>query len=215
MSRFLRFLADRHLEGYDQQLKESVLAVEVFGRKPDHDPSQDSIVRTEAGRLRARLAEYYVGEGKADAIVIDLPKGGYIPAFRLRDSALPQAPTVRKPLGRLWLVAGAAVVIAASIAVVWAQRTERFWRNPIGEARVQAVTDFDGTEREAAVSRDGKFVAFLSDRDGQTDVWVTQAGSGQFHNLTRGNALELANPSVRSLGFSPEDRWSRFGFACR
>src|SRR6202050_2220090 len=87
MSRFLRFLAERHLEGQGNQLKESVIAVEVFGRKPDHDPVQDSIVRTEAGRLRGRLAEYYVGEGKDDAIVIELPKGGYTPVFRSRDPA--------------------------------------------------------------------------------------------------------------------------------
>jgi hypothetical protein len=64
MSRFLRFLVERHLEGSDNQLKESVIAVEVFGRKPDHDPSRDSIVRTEAGRLRARLAEYYLRKEK-------------------------------------------------------------------------------------------------------------------------------------------------------
>ena len=93
MSRFLRFLAERHLEGQGNQLKESVIAVEVFGRKPDHDPLQDSIVRTEAGRLRGRLAEYYVGEGKDDAIVIELPKGGYTPAFRLRDRRLPSQPS--------------------------------------------------------------------------------------------------------------------------
>jgi Tol biopolymer transport system component len=55
----------------------------------------------------------------------------------------------------------------------------------------------------AAVSRDGNVVAFLSDREGQMDVWITQVGSGQFHNLTRGSAPELVNPSVRTLGFSP------------
>ena len=48
------------------------------------------------------------------------------------------------------------------------------------------LTDFDGTEQAAAISRDGRFVAFLSDRDGRMDVWVTQVGTGQFHNLTRG-----------------------------
>ena len=68
----------------------------------------------------------------------------------------------------------------------------------------RAVTDFDGIEQAAAVSRDGHFVAFLSDRDGQMDVWVTQVGSGQFHNLTHGSAPELVNPSVRTLGFSPD-----------
>ena len=65
-------------------------------------------------------------------------------------------------------------------------------------------------EQAAAVSRDGHFVAFLSDRDGQMDVWVTQVGSGQFHNLTRGSAPELANPSVRTLGFSPDGSFVTF-----
>jgi Tol biopolymer transport system component len=206
MSRFLRFLAERHLEGQGNQLKESVIAVEVFGRKPDHDPLQDSIVRTEAGRLRGRLAEYYVGEGKDDAIVIELPKGGYTPAFRTREPAPPppSTPRVQKISRRAWLVALGAVVAFAIIAIRWAQTTERFWRNPIGEARFENLTDFDATEQAAAVSRDGKFVAFLSNRDGQTDVWVTQVGSGHFNNLTHGSMPELVNPSVRVLGFSPD-----------
>ena len=204
MSRFLRFLAERHLDGHVNLLKESVIAVEVFGRKPDHDPSHDSIVRTEAGRLRGRLAEYYMGEGKDDAIVIELPKGGYTPAFHLRDPAPSPTLPKKKIRRRDWLVATAVAIALAIGAIRWTQKTERFWRNPIGEVRFQTLTDFDGTEQAAAVSRDGKFVAFLSSRDGQTDVWVTQSGSGQFHNLSRGSALELVNPSVRVLGFSPD-----------
>src|SRR5271154_5192063 len=96
-----------------------------------------------------------------------------------------------------------AVVVAIGVGL-WLQRTERFWRNPIAGARFQTVTDFDGLEQAAGVSRDGHFVAFLSDRDGRMDVWVTQAGSGEFHNLTHGNVPELANPSIRALGFSPD-----------
>jgi Tol biopolymer transport system component len=97
--------------------------------------------------------------------------------------------------------AGVALAIGASL---WIQRTEFFWRSPIANARFQTVTDFAGEEQAAAVSRDGQFVAFLSDRDGQMDVWVTQIGSEQFHNLTHGSAQELVNPSVRTLGFSPD-----------
>ncbi|HLK65082.1 MAG TPA: AAA family ATPase [Bryobacteraceae bacterium] len=82
LSRFLRFIVDRRLEGRDSEIKESVLAVEVFGRAPDHDPKLDSIVRTEAARLRARLYEYYRGPGKNDALVIEMPRGSYIPEFR-------------------------------------------------------------------------------------------------------------------------------------
>src|SRR5215471_13094340 len=81
LSRFLRFIVGQHLEGNDSALKESVIALEVFGR-PDHDPQQDSIVRNEAGRLRARLGEYYRGPGKDDPVIIELPKGGYVPVTR-------------------------------------------------------------------------------------------------------------------------------------
>jgi len=101
----------------------------------------------------------------------------------------------------LFAAAGAVLAIGTILVL---QRTERFWRNPIADARFQTVTDFDGVEQAAAVSRDGHLVAFLSDRNGQMDVWVTQVGSGEFHNLTHGSAPGLANPSIRSLGFSPD-----------
>jgi Tol biopolymer transport system component len=104
-------------------------------------------------------------------------------------------------------IAGTALAIGASL---WFQRTEYFWRSPISKARFQTVTDFDGVEQAAAVSRDGNFVAFLSDRDGQMDVWVTQVGSGEYHNLTRGSAPELVNPSIRTLGFSPNGSFVTF-----
>jgi Tol biopolymer transport system component len=121
-------------------------------------------------------------------------------------AAVPPQPTVSTSRSK-WTfvlplaVAGAALVIGAGL---WFQRKEYFWRNPIAEARFQTVTDSDGVAQAATVSRDGHFVAFLSNRDGQTDVWVTQVGSGQFHNLTRGSVPELVNPSVRTLGFSPD-----------
>ena len=78
LSRFLRFVVERHLQGRDQELKESLIAIEVFGRPPGYDSKQDPIVRTEASRLRARLSEYYLAQGKEDPLVIALPKGGGI-----------------------------------------------------------------------------------------------------------------------------------------
>jgi Tol biopolymer transport system component len=100
-------------------------------------------------------------------------------------------------------IAVATIVLLIGLAV-WLQRSEYFWRSPIADARMQAITDWDGVQQAAALSRDGNFLAFLSDRDGHMDVWVTQLGSGAFHNLTHGAAGELVNPSVRTLGFSPD-----------
>jgi TolB-like protein len=86
LSRFLRFVVDQSLEGKDSEIKESVIAVEVFDRDANYDPKLNSIVRTEAGRLRARLSEYYSGQGRNDPVVVELPKGGYVPVFRERDA---------------------------------------------------------------------------------------------------------------------------------
>jgi Tol biopolymer transport system component len=104
-------------------------------------------------------------------------------------------------------------LISAALAIgmiLRLQKTDYFWRNPIADVQIQTVTDSDGVAQAAAVSRDGHFVAFLSDRDGQMDVWVTQVGSGQFHNLTRGSAPELVNQSIRTLGFSPDGSLATF-----
>src|SRR3954453_20941306 len=76
LSGFLRFVVEQELSGRGDEIKESIIGVEFFGRQPNYDVRQDSVVRTEAGRLRARLAEYYLAEGASDALFIDLPKGG-------------------------------------------------------------------------------------------------------------------------------------------
>ena len=101
----------------------------------------------------------------------------------------------RRVLVLSFVAVGTVLVIGAGL---WFRRTEYLWRNPLDGVRFQTVTDLDGGEQAAAVSRDGQFVAFLSARDGQMDVWVTQLGSGQFHNLTGGTASEIVNPSVRT-----------------
>ncbi len=122
LSRFLRFIVERHLDGSHAELKESVIAIEVFGRS-DHDPQQDSIVRTEASRLRARLAEYYLGEGKDDPLVIELPKGGYVPLVRKAEgrpeTAVPGAAPPSFRLGIITWLAIAVLVIAVVVAARW------------------------------------------------------------------------------------------------
>ncbi len=85
LSRFLRFVVERRMEGREVEIKESVIGIEVFGRRPDYNTKRDAIVRTEASRLRARLAEYYANGGNRDAVIIELPKGGYVPLIRQAD----------------------------------------------------------------------------------------------------------------------------------
>lgn len=78
---FLKFVVDRCVEDEDSQLKEYVIATEVFGRGSEFDSRIDSVVRVQAGRLRAKLQDYYTTEGRNDPVIIELPKGQYTPVF--------------------------------------------------------------------------------------------------------------------------------------
>lgn len=120
-----------------------------------------------------------------------------------RQAKRPEFPTAHSRSTLLIRLFAAVAAVAIGLGL-WLNRKEYFWRSPIAKAKFQTVTTFEGVEQAATVSRDGQFVAFLSDRDGHVDVYVTQVGSGQFHNLTRGKAPEIANPLLRTLGFSPD-----------
>jgi TolB-like protein/tetratricopeptide (TPR) repeat protein len=82
LARFLAFVVETALSGKGEQIKESLIAVEVYGRRPDYNPQIDSTVRVEAGRLRARLRRYYESGDRSEAVRIELPKGTYVPVFR-------------------------------------------------------------------------------------------------------------------------------------
>ncbi len=86
LSRFLRFAVLAAAHGQSAQLKEYAVALAVFDKRDSFDPRYDPIVRVEAGRLRTRLKHYYETEGIRDPILIELPKGSYVPRFALQKS---------------------------------------------------------------------------------------------------------------------------------
>jgi serine/threonine protein kinase/Tol biopolymer transport system component len=96
----------------------------------------------------------------------------------------------------------AAVVLAAALGTAWLfAHRDNGWVNPLADAQFTRLTDFEGSETDAAISRDGRFAAFRSDRDGPVDTWVTQIGSGHFVNLTHGTQAVVL---VGNTGFSPD-----------
>ena len=86
LKRFLKFIVTEAVAGRRHELKEYVIGVQVFGKEDTFDPRTDPIVRVQARRLRAKLVRYYREEGRADETVIELPKGGYAPVFKQRDT---------------------------------------------------------------------------------------------------------------------------------
>ncbi len=118
LSRLLRYVVETTLAGRADQIKEYSVGVEVFDRPADYDPRIDSIVRVEARRLRARLAEYYAGEGKDDVLRFRLPKGGYAPTFERADvpaaTEVAGGTKIRSP--RWWIAAAGCALLVLAVA---------------------------------------------------------------------------------------------------
>jgi GAF domain len=123
LTRFLTFVVDTTLAGRRERIKAYTVAVEALGRKTDFDPQSNAIVRVEAGRLRDALARYYAGGGANDAVIIDMPRGAYVPAFRRNDlqGAKPPPPAaqsmeLKRQLGAAVEVAGNAQQLGRRVA---------------------------------------------------------------------------------------------------
>ncbi len=136
MSRFLRFAVERALCGQSEELKEYVLGVEVFDRKPSYDPRVDPIVRVEARRLRSKLESYYAGEGSADELIIEFPKGTYAPVFREKASSLAVAPPAETPR------AGAIAVLPFSN--LSSEPDTEYFSDGLTEELIHGLTKLDG-----------------------------------------------------------------------
>ena len=126
------------------------------------------------------------------------------------DAAAPAARLDRtgaRPSGRRMLLASLTALAGVLLvgAGAWYLNTpDGAWRNPLADAQFTRLTDFEGAEEAVAISRDGQFVAFLSDQGGTLDAWIGQIGRGDFHNLTDSRRLGLGNLRTRNIRFAPD-----------
>jgi TolB-like protein/Flp pilus assembly protein TadD len=126
--RFLRYTVEQVLTGHGDEIKESVLAVEVYDRPADYNPKIDPIVRNDARRLRSKFREYYDAEGRNDPIIIEFPKGSYLPVFQARTSPLPESnagdASFLRSLGgpRIAAIAAAALIVIVLSTIYVARR---------------------------------------------------------------------------------------------
>jgi len=89
LQRMLEFIVEKAEKGQLTDLDEYSIAVQVLGRKPTFDPSADTSVRTQAYRLRTKLKDYYASEGASDQLIVEVPKGHYVPSFTIRGEVHP------------------------------------------------------------------------------------------------------------------------------
>jgi Tol biopolymer transport system component len=214
MTRFLKFVVEETLAGTGERIKEYVVALEVFDKSPDFDPQTDSSVRTEAGKLRARLNRYYDTEGQEDPVVISIPKGSYLAAFVDRehgndagvapaqDSGTAEAATAPKKWRwrRAGVTAAGLVILCAAAGLSLRRRSD----NPA--PRVVPLTAFAGDENYPSFSPDGNQVvfAFSPGNDDNWNLYVKMIGSATALRLTTTAATDLCpawSPDGRQIAF--------------
>jgi hypothetical protein len=148
LQQLLQFLTARAIDGGGEDLKEYTIGVEAFGRPQDFDPKTDTIVRVQIHRLRQKLTEYYDADGSRDPVLVEIPKGRYLPSFvivresgrdneRLSNSELDARVPAAKPLVRLntedvgsgvgrdkgrlgWFLSSRTAIAAAAVIFVFA-----------------------------------------------------------------------------------------------
>ena len=116
------------------------------------------------------------------------------------------APATPAKSSTTWLPWVALVALAAGVGVWEAGRPVIPQDNPLANAKFLPFTDWEGTEANAEISPDGRFVAFIADRDGEFDLFLSQVGTQTFRNLTLDvPSLGAARGVLRPLGFSGDD----------
>jgi serine/threonine-protein kinase len=210
----LRFLVDETVQGRSDRLKEYTLGTEGLGKGETFDPRTDPVVRAEASRLRNRLERYYAVEGSADEILIQLPKGTYVPRFRARSDSNERATTAGVATPPSTARFGWFVIAALTLAIVTAALWERP-RGSIAASREPVVMRFDvDLGVHGTLSTEVGTDVILSP-DGTRIVFATQDADGQSHLSTR--RLDEREPAemvgtdgARGPFFSPDGQWVAF-----
>lgn len=127
----LLFLAERTLHGHSGELTEQKIGHSAFGKPADYSPLDDSSVRVHVRQLRLRLHEYFDSVGTAESLIVEIPKGSYVPVFhrsRLAEANVTShtaSPANRLAFARLvpWILCG---LLALTCGILWRQlRTAR------------------------------------------------------------------------------------------
>lgn len=163
---FLLYVVDRKMNNLPKEATESLIGHRVFGRPANYNTGEDSIVRTEARLLRQRLEKFFSEEGAEEPIVLEIPKGSYVPIFYRRDQgaqvleeASAEGPTRSRRSWILISVAAACALCAVFTAVLWRARARQMEpasdpKSAIGAVQLessdpQLVASFDWAKRRA------------------------------------------------------------------
>ena len=152
LRRFLDYVVSASLSGNDNQLNQYAIAIDVFDRDASFDPTTDAIVRVEAGRLRAKLLEYYDTVTDPSAVRIALPRKSYAARFQFTEPAKPSVLVDDKPAADASTAATLAVMPFVNMS---ADPEQEYFADGITE---DLITDLSRLPGLGVIARQSVFV---------------------------------------------------------
>jgi hypothetical protein len=86
LKELLFYVGQRSIREGCDQIHEQEIGAKVFGRQDSYDTSFDNIVRTNVSDLRKRIEAYFNSEGLHENVIMEIPRGSYVPVFRNRQA---------------------------------------------------------------------------------------------------------------------------------
>ena len=196
---FLNYVVDRKLAGAPEDVTEVLIGHRVFGRPASYNPGDDSIVRTEARTLRQRLERYFASEGSPEPVILEIPRGGYLPVFRPRAEStlvagaapVPAVPSASRLSRRHWIAGLGVSAAGISGAGLWV------WSKTTGAARSIGGADSERVGALRLESSDaGLALAFQRARERALDCVFTSDPVGDWYASNRDNRAFCARDTA-------------------
>ena len=169
---FLAFVCERAIREPSAEIHEQEIGCHVFGRPAEYDTTADNIVRVTASQARKKLEQYFSGEGAAEPLILEIPKGQYTPVFRERMQVPEEAGSVAevdRPAAPRYR---RAILVLACCAPLFAASSLWFaWKLQIARAEVDTNPALHSLWSE------------LLPRQGNTDIVVTDSSLSLFQEL--------------------------------
>ena len=216
---FLRFCVEQSLHGNQDQIKETTVALQVFGRSADYNPRTDPIVRVHARRVREKLEKYYKAEGADSPLQITIPKGAYIlqavpigaqgarlsagAALEYSETATALAPqpgtsqialTLRNSgFFRRHLWSAISLLLGLGVVILIYMDTHRSEVRPLSvSGEPIPFNALPGREQNPAWSPDGKLAAFSWNAgNAAPHIYLQRLGQSEPYRLTRDESTEF------------------------
>ena len=171
---FVVYVCERALREPSVEIHEQEIGYRVFGRAPDYDTTADNIVRVTASQARKKIEQYFASEGASEPVILEIPKGHYVPVFRERDVAGAETAGALEPRERRWV--WRAVVVLAACAPLLA--VVAGWS--LVKLRSERLAARSELEANPAVHA---LWSQLLPRGGRTDVVVSDSSLSLFQEL--------------------------------